>query len=277
MLELSLQPHHIVDVFTLIDDNVTPMPKPKGGRPCELKDSELITILIWNCLTSVRQRTLKDIHNWTLMYHGKDFPKLPTYGAFVVHCHRVIPELVRLLGELLVPAEIQFVDSTKLPVCRNHRAKDYKTATGLADWGKNWQGFWFGFKLHLAVNGAGQLSGLAFTPGNVYDGQVVTQVVRPETKIVVGDSHYGDKIAREKLWREHGIIVVAPVHYKQTTRLMAKWQETLLNWRSKIEATFDLLKEHLPLVSSFPRSVNGYLLHYVRILLGYQMLACGGF
>lgn len=41
----------------------------------------------------------------------------------------------------------------------------------------------------------------------------------------------------------------------------------------KIEATFDLLKELLPLVSSFPRSVNGCLLHYVRILLGYQMLA----
>jgi hypothetical protein len=52
---------------------------------------------------------------------------------------------------------------------------------------------------------------------------------------------------------------------------MAEWQEKLLNLRAKVECTFDALKEHLPLVSSFPRSVNGYLLHYVRILLGYQM------
>jgi hypothetical protein len=277
MQKLSLQPHHIVDVFVVIDDTVIQPAKPKGGRPVHLQNSELITLLIWNCLTSVRQRTLKDIHNWVLLYHRRDFPNLPTYGAFVAHAHRVLPELVRLLGELLVPARIQFVDSTKLPVCRNHRAKGYKTAQGLADWGKNWQGFWFGFKLHLAINAQGQISGLAFTPGNVYDGQVVTRLVRPETKVVVGDSHYGDKIARTKLWQHHGIIVVAPPHYKQTTYLMARWQEVLLNWRAKIECTFDYLKEHLPLVSSFPRSVNGYLLHYVRILLGYQMLACGGF
>ena len=87
----------------------------------------------------------------------------------------------------------------------------------------------------------------------------------------MGDSHYGGRIDREKLWREHGVIVVAPVHYTQKTQLMAEWQQVLLNLRAKIESTFDALKEHLPLVSSFPRSLDGYLLHYTRVLLGYQM------
>jgi len=269
---LSVQPHHIVDLFVIIDDAVTEPARPRGGRPKLVCDSEIITLLIWNCLSSTRQRTLKDVYRWALLYHRRDVPKLGTYGAFVAQCHRLLPRLVELLGQSLVPAKIQFVDSTKLPVCRNHRTGRYRVAAKLAGVGKNWQGYWYGFKLHLAINRDGQISALAFTPADVYDGHVTEQLVRAETKIVVGDSHYGDRIQREKL-KAKGIIVVAPPHWRQKNHLMAGWQRALLYRRAKIEATFDRLKEHLPLVSSFPRSVNGYLLHYVRILLGYQMEA----
>lgn len=271
MPELFLQPHHIVDLFVLVDEMVTEPVRPHGGRPKFTRDSEIITLLIWNCLTHTAQRTLKDIFRWALLYHRRDVPRLGTYGAFVAHCHRLLPQLLELLGRVLVPAELQLVDSTKLPVCRNHRAKRYKVVAGLAGWGKNWQGFWFGFKLHAAIDARGRLSAVTLTPADVYDGHVTPRLVRPETRVVVGDSHYGDKLARKKLWREHGVMVVAPVHYTQKTQLMAQWQQVLLSLRAKIEATFDALKEHLPLVSSFPRSLDGYLLHYVRILLGYQM------
>jgi hypothetical protein len=88
---------------------------------------------------------------------------------------------------------------------------------------------------------------------------------------VVGDSHYGDKSARAKMREWHNVIVVAPPHHKQKSHLMAEWQKKLLYTRIKVETTFDYLKEHMNLVSSFPRSKNGYILHYVRILLGYQM------
>ena len=271
MPELFLQSHHIVDLFVVIDDAVVEPVRCRGGRPKLAKDSEIITLLIWNCLSRTRQRTLKDIFNWALMYHRRDVPKLGTYGAFVAHCQRLVPQLLDLLSQMLVPAEVQLVDSTKLPVCRNHRKDSYKVAAKLAGWGKNWQGFWFGFKLHAAVDLEGRLSNVTFTPADVYDGHVTPRLVRPETKVVVGDSHYGDKIARKKLWREHGVIVVAPLHYKQKAQVMAPWQQKLLDARVKVECTFDYLKEHLNLVSSFPRSKNGYMLHYVRILLGYQM------
>ncbi|HUD11042.1 MAG TPA: IS982 family transposase [Candidatus Saccharimonadia bacterium] len=267
---LSVQPHHIVDVFYFVDNNVPEPVRRRGGRPKLVRDSEIITLLIWNCLSSTRQRTLKDVFRWALLYHRRDVPNLGTYGSFVAHCHRLVPRMVELLGQLLVPAEIQFIDSTKLPVCRNHRTGRYRVAKKLASVGKNWQGYWYGFKLHLAINGAGRISALAFTPADVYDGHVTEQLVRAETKIVVGDSHYGDKIQRAKL-KAKGITVVAPPHWRHKTRLMARWQQELLCKRAKVETTFDRLKEHLPLVSSFPRSVNGYLLHYVRILLGYQM------
>jgi len=71
----------------------------------------------------------------------------------------------------------------------------------------------------------------------------------------------------------YGTLVVSQPHFKQNKKLITDWQYALLRTRPKIESVFDYLKEHLNLVSSFPRSVAGYLLHYVRILLGYQIMA----
>src|SRR5580698_2692727 len=104
MQTLALESHHIVDLFVLIDDAVAEPARLQGGRPKLAKDSEIITLLIWNCLSSTRQRTLKDIFHWALLYHRRDVPRLGTYGAFVGHCHRLLPRLLDLLGQFLVPA-----------------------------------------------------------------------------------------------------------------------------------------------------------------------------
>ncbi|QQR52074.1 transposase [bacterium] len=200
---------------------------------------------------------------WALLYHHRDVPKLGTYGAFCGSLPPVSTQLTRLLGMLLVPAKIQFIDSTKLPVCSNHRTGRYRVAEKLAGVGRNWQGYWYGFKLHLAINGSGQISALAFTPADVYDGHITEQLVRAETKIVVGDSHYGDRIQRAKL-KARELWSWLRLTGASVARLWQDVAAVLLYKRAKIEATFDPLKEHLPLVSSFPRSVNGCLLHYVR-------------
>jgi hypothetical protein len=55
-------------------------------------------------------------------------------------------------------------------------------------------------------------------------------------------------------------------------KLLAGWQLLLLRARPKIESVFDYLKNHLGLVTSFPRSAAGYLFHYLRILLAYQLM-----
>jgi hypothetical protein len=84
---------------------------------------------------------------------------------------------------------------------------------------------------------------------------------------------YGASVMRERMWRRYGTIIIAPPHPKQKRKIATPWQIGLLNIRSKIESVFDYLKEHMHLVTSFARSVNGYLLHYVRILLAYQIMA----
>ncbi len=269
---LSLLPHHIIDIYVLVDDTIPKISRPRGGRPTILSDSELITILIWNTLV-VRQKTLKDIHTWIQMYHPHDFPSFPKYPAFVQHCHRVTPILHQFLTQLLsFQSPLRFMDSTMIEVCRQVRANSHKVAKGIAQFGKNHQGWHYGFKLHTSVDAKGRLAAVVLTPANVYDAQMMPDILNKYTKIGVGDSHYGASVMRQHIWERYGTIIIAPPHFKQKKKVMTQWQHLLLTMRPKIESVFDYLKEHLHLVSSFPRSVKGYLLHYMRILLGYQVL-----
>lgn len=275
MQKLSLQNHHITDLYVLVDDLVTEPAKPRGGRPPALRQSEVITILIWSSLTTPT-KTLKQIHETTVRYHGHDFPRLPRYSKFVESCHRALPVLIHVLQSLLVTtAPIRLMDATMLPVCKLARAGTHRVAREVADYGRNWQGWHYGFKLHASINRTGQFCGLALTPANIYDAQMMPSILNGYTKVAVGDGTYNASVMRRIIARMYGTTVIAPVHPKQRRKIMAKWQEMLLRARPKIEAVFDYLKEHMGLVSSFPRSVRGYVLHYVRTLLGYQVMALG--
>lgn len=272
----ALQKQHIVDLFVWIDDAVASADQTpavivnRGGRPPALSSSEVLTILIWDALNEPH-KTLKATYSWIARDYADCF-QLPVYQKFVEACHRVLPTMVWLLQTLLhYQAELRFADSTMLEVCKNHRAGRYKVAASVAAWGKNWQGWHFGFKLHASIDQDNQLTGICFTPADVYDAQRMEQLVKGNTRILVGDSHYGASPMRKRLWKRYGIIVVAPPHYKQRKQVVSGLQFVLLNMRSKIEATFDYLKEHMHLVSSFPRSVQGYFVHYLRVLLGYQI------
>lgn len=266
----ALQRHHIVDLFVWVDDLVVQPVRP-GQKPT-LKDSELLTILMWDGLTEPH-KTLKSIYTWIERDYRDCFPKLPPYQKFVAHVHRLLPRLVWLLQSLLsVQAPLRFCDSTMLPVCKLVRANRHKVARGVAAFGKNHQGWHYGFKLHAAVDHQGMLAAVHFTPANEYDAQQVERLVNRATKVVVGDSHYAASPMVKRLFQRYGIITVAS---NKKRALMSKWQQFLLELRPKVEATFGKLKEQAFLVSSFPRSLAGYFVHYLRVLIGYQLRANG--
>ncbi len=232
--------HHIVDLFVGIDDLLPKIVHP--GRQSALTDSELLTILIWDGLTEPH-KNLSSVYSWIDREYPDYFPELPKYQNFVAHCHRLMPTLIWLLQSLLTTgAELRFADSTMLPVCKPVRVNRHKVARGVADFGCNHQGYHFGFKLHAAIDHTDRLAAFVFTPANIYDGQVLKRLVNRATKVVVGDSHYGASTTRKAVWREHGVVVIAPPHYKQNKQLMAKWQHLLLMMRPKIEAMFGKLK-----------------------------------
>lgn len=270
---LFLCAHHIVDLYYWVDNKVGYPVDKKVGRPRDLTDTEIVTIIVWNAIV-VRKKTLKDLHQFILMYHKSDFPRLSKYSGFVAACHRALPFCFALLEDLLdIEAPVRIIDSTMLPVCKPHRTDSHKVAKNIAKYGKNWQGWHYGFKLHASIDLKGVLSGIALTPANVYDAQMEHLLLNKNCRVAVGDTLYGASVMRERMWRRYGTVIISPPFPKQKRKVATPWQNELLSQRSKIESVFDYLKEHMYLVTSFARSVMGYLLHYVQTLLGYQILA----
>ncbi len=117
----------------------------------------------------------------------------------------------------------------------------------------------------------GQLCAIALTPADAYDGHLSKKLTDKYTKIAIGDTHYGGRAQTQPLYEKNGTIFLAYPHPKQNKKLLVCWQKLLLDARSKIESVWDYLKEHMRLVTSFPRSAKGYLVHYLPIILAYQL------
>src|SRR5438105_1253977 len=98
---LSLEPHHIVDLFLWVDRSLPIRLYPQGGRPSILRDSTLVSILLWDTL-ALHQKTLKDMWTFARLHLSWLCPRLSSYSAFVAHCHRVTPQMYELLQQLLV-------------------------------------------------------------------------------------------------------------------------------------------------------------------------------
>lgn len=264
----ALQRNCIVDVFVWVDDQLSKPVRP-GAKP-RLSDSELLTILIWDGLTEPH-KNLSSIYAWIAREYRDCFPRLPKYQNFVAHVHRLLPLLVQLLQTTLsTAAPLRFADSTMLPVCKLYRADRHKVARGVAAFGKNHQGWHYGFKLHASIDHLSKFAGLYFTPANESDVLQLKHLVNQATNVVVADAGYTAKVTRRHIWRDFRCLVISPPRPKQRW-LMASWQHLLLTLRPKIEAVFSALKERAYFVTSFPRSIQGYFVHYVRVLLGYQL------
>ena len=266
-----LRSHHITKLVAVVDMFLPrELPSPKGGRPVVLHQNETIALLLFSSFIAP-QRTMKGVYLWAQTYYYRRF-HICSYKSFVRKCHKALPGMLRMLDQLLIKDDpLRFMDSTMLHVCKLVRANRHKVAKGIAGFGYNWQGVHYGFKLHAACNIQGQLAAVYFTPANEHDGQQIPHLVNDATVIAVGDGTYNASVMRRKMWREHTAYILAPPHYKQNKKLLKQWQLLLLRKRTKIECTFDYLKEHMLLETSFPRSVEGYALHYIRVLLAYQL------
>lgn len=257
--------HHITKIVAVVDSFLPrEAANPTGGRPVVLHTNEVVGLLLFSSFVAP-QRTIKGIYNWAQTYYYRRF-HLCSCKSFARKRHQALPGMFRMLDQLLV----KDAPVSMLHVCKLARANRHQVAKGIAGFGYNWQGVRYGFKLHAAVNLRGQLAAVHFTPANEHDGQQIPYLVNNATRIAVGDGTYNASVMRRKMWREHRVYILAPPHYKQNKQVLEAWQLCLLQKRAKIDCTFDYMKEHLLLDTSFPRSVEGYALHYIRVLLAYQ-------
>lgn len=197
-----------------------------------------------------------------------------TYKTFVVSLNRFARYAMIMLALILrwhrtdEDHPVKHVDSTDIPVCSVRKAKYHKTMTGLASWGKTGKGWFYGLKLHLTTNLKRKILSVRFTSGNANDREVVIRLNRGLFGVFVADAGYISEKLQREFFIEHKRVFMAKPRANMR-KIATQFQGFLYGTRMMIELDFRNLKMFYGLVTSLPRSVNGYCANYIHSLLAY--------
>jgi len=142
---------------------------------------------------------------------------------------------------------------------------------GLAKFGHNSKGTYFGLKMHLITDLKRRILRVIFTAGNRDDREMVIPLSKDLIGIFMADAGYISKDLAREFYQEHKRYFIAKPKANMK-KMMTKFQEMLYQTRALIEVNFRDLKLFYGLVASLPRSVDGYLANYIYSLLAYQII-----
>ena len=270
----------LVDLFCEVDDfcqKFMPMWESKllneGDRKRLRKNalsvSEIITILIH--FHQANYRHFKGFYEGHVRrYLSNEFPNLLSYTRFVSLMPMVLVpmaayQLTQCRGE---NTGIGFIDSTRIIVCLNKRISRHKVFKGWAQRGKTSTGWFYGFKLHLAVNERGEILSFQITPGNVDDREPVLQLMEGLTGKFFADKGY-ISLRLCQLLRENGVELITGIRKNMKNKLIPILDKLLLRKRSIIETINDQLKNISQIEHTRHRSATGFWLNLLGGLIAY--------
>lgn len=196
-----------------------------------------------------------------------------SYKTLVVNLNRMAPlaavllVIIVQLNQLFAHA-VKHTDSTDIPVCLNRKARYHQTMKLLASWGKTGKGWFYGLKLHLTTDLNRRILAIRFSSGRVDDRKMFLSMNSDLDGVFIVDAGYiGQQFAQTFYQAGQRIVFAQP--RKNMKKLITDFQNLLYSTRMLIELNFRNLKLFHGLVTSLPRSVNGYLANYIYSLLAY--------
>lgn len=196
-----------------------------------------------------------------------------SYKTLVVNLNRFALLALMILIALLKinhkqASLVKHTDSTDVPVCLPKNARRHKTMEFFSRWGKTGKGWFYGLKLHLTTDLNRKLLSFRFASGNVHDSQVFTALNKDLDGIFVADAGYCSEKPRREFYQEGQRILFAKPK-KNMKKLITAFQYEPYNTRMLIEVSIRNLKMFHGLITSLPRSANGYFANYI-----YSLLSC---
>lgn len=239
--------------------------RQRGG---ELYLSEIMTLLIH--FHQARFRDFKTYYTqYVQVYLSGEFPKLVSYGRFVQLMPSALVPLCAYLHTCYGTCSgIGFIDSTPLAVCHNRRIRQHKVFAGLAARGKSSVDWFFGFKLHLVVNDAGELLACRLTPGNTDDRTPVPLLAARLFGKLFGDKGYLSQALTEQL-RQRGVQLITKLKANMKNRLMPLMDKLLLRKRAILETITDQLKNISQIEHTRHRSLANFMVNLLSGLIAY--------
>ena len=132
--------------------------------------------------------------------------------------------------------------------------------------------WYYGLKLHIIIEPSGSIINARITTASTYDtvGHKMFLSTYPNS-IYIGDKGYLSKKNSEIASRYNSLIYTPLRKNMKCYSITNKDQQRYKSIRKKVETTFSLLKTRYNLVSTLPRSLNGYLSHYIRSIFMCQI------
>lgn len=199
-----------------------------------------------------------------------------SYKTLVVNINRFAKQAMLILAAIMKINQqhshvIKHTDSTEVPVCLPKNGYRHKTMQGFAKWGKSSKGWFFGLKMHITTDLKRKLLAVKFSPGNTADSKVFMELNKGINGIFVADGAYLSKELSEEIHRlGKGFLFAKP--RKNMKKIITDFQFHLYNTRMLIEINFRNLKAFHNLITSLPKSVNGYFANYIYSILAYQFV-----
>ena len=202
-------------------------------------------------------------------YWSAAFPNLVSYHRFIEWLPSIVVPLTQYLySRLGTSTGIGFLDSTSLKVCHNRRIFSHRVFKGMAQRGKTSVDWFYGFKLHLAINDRGELLNVVLTPGNVDDRKPVKQLLQKQHGKFFGDKGYISKALAGDL-RNSGIVLITKFKKNMNNKLMELSDKQLLRKRAVIESVIEQLKHICQIEHSRHRSPTNFVVNLLSGLIAY--------
>lgn len=237
------------------------------GRKLKISIQDTITLALYKQTQGIP--TKKSIWN--------DFRKILkcSYKTLVVNINKCSILCLQILKCIFLSNRqnshiIKHTDSTDIPVCLNKNGKHHKTMKDLAEWGHSGKGMFYGLKLHLTSDLKRKILSISITPGNIGDRSQFMKLNKDLEGIFIADAGYVSKDLEKEFYQKHKRILFTKPR-KNMKKIIAFFQKKLYDTRMIIEINFRNLKMLYNLITSFPRSINGYLANYIYSILSYAL------
>lgn len=198
-----------------------------------------------------------------------------TYKTFVESLKRVGPLLAKFISVILLVHRksahiVKHTDATDIPVCLLKNMKSHKTMRVLSTLSKTGKGWFYGLKLHLTSDLEGRILALKFTSANSDDRGICRKMNDKLRGLFAVDAGYVSKELERAMFieGERAIFIIPRANMKKLATALQIW---LVNTRMRVEINFRNLKLFFGLITSLPRSVDGYLVNYLSSILAYML------
>lgn len=163
---------------------------------------------------------------------------------------------------------ISIADATPIAVCDNRRIYRHKVFEGMAQRGKSSMGWFYGFKLHAAINHQGELLAIKFTPGNVDDRKPLPDLCKSLFGKLYADKGYIATWLTEALHNK-GVELITKLRKNMKPVVHSPFDKALLRQRSLIETVFDELKNLCQIEHTRHRSPNNFIVNLMAGIVAY--------